>query len=65
MPTSSRPLNFTEPDVGSISRSTHRADGRLAAAALAHEAERLATVDREATLGDRLHDALDDAGTLS
>ena len=45
------------PDVGGISRSMHLAEGRLAAARLAHEAERLAATHVEADAVHGLHGA--------
>ena len=53
----SMPLSLIVPAVGSISRSTQFADGRLAAARLADEPEDLARAERERDAVDRVHDA--------
>ena len=60
------PSNSIRPAVGSRSRTTQRAEGRLAAARLAHQPERLALLELEADVVDGLeagdllleHDAL-------
>ena len=54
-PDSSSPSKRTEPEVGCYELQHRAAEGRLAAAGLADEAERLAGGDREADAVDRPH----------
>ena len=53
----SRPSNLTEPEVGSQQPEQQPRGGRLAAARLADDAERLAALDVEGDAVDRVHGA--------